>query len=133
MGLSDLANQLYELREKKSELKAETNSVEKEIAVIEAEMLEEMAHEGLQRFDIKGTASFYIATRKFYKISDRESLIDFIHDQGDTDLLTVQHQTLNGYAKEMYARKEAEGDADFEMPGVSFTTKTQVRVRKSKN
>jgi len=133
MGLSDLAIQLFDLREKKSELKADINDIQKEMDQLEVEMLEEMSHEGLQRFDIAGTASFYIATRKFYKLSDRETLIDFIHDQGDTDLLTVQHQTLNAYAKEIYARKEAEGDKKFVMPGVSFTSKTQIRVRKSNN
>jgi hypothetical protein len=59
--------------------------------------------------------------------------MDFIHEEGDVDLLTVNHHTLNAYAKEMYARKEQEGVADFNMPGIEFTTKTQIRVRKARS
>jgi len=132
-SLSDLASKVHELRERKAEVKNSLNDVQGELDTAEEELLEEMMHEGMQRLDLQSIGSFHIATRKFYKIADREALIDFIHDQGDVDLLTVNHHTLNAYAKEMYARKEQEGIEDFEMPGIDFTTKTQIRVRKARN
>jgi hypothetical protein len=132
-SLAELANQLFELRSEKSRLAAEGKDVQKKLDEVEAEMLEEMCQEGMSRLDIQGTGSFFMATRKFYKIADRELLMDFIHEQDDTDILTVQHQTLNAYAKEMQERKEAQGESDFEIPGVSFITKTQIRVRKARS
>jgi hypothetical protein len=132
-SLSDLANKLYEIRERKTALNTSLKEVQVELDAAEAELLEEMMHEGMNRLDISGKGSFHIANRKFFKIEDREAFVDFIHEQGDVDLLTVNHQTLNAYAKETYARKEAEGDEDFNMPGIGYTTRTQIRVRKARN
>jgi len=131
-SLSELATKLYELRERKTEINNTLKEVQRDLDVAEQELLEEMMHEGMNRLDIQDKGSFHIANRKFFKISDREALIDFIHEQGDVDLLTVNHQTLNAYAKEMYSRKEAEGDEDFNMPGIDYITKTQIRVRKTR-
>ncbi len=130
-SLSELANKLYDLRERRAEIKAQEKEVATELAAVEEELLEEMMHEEMSRLDISGRASFHIATRRFFKIADREALVDFLHEQGDVDLLTVNHQTLNAYAKETFARKEAEGVDDFDMPGVEYTTKTQIRVKKA--
>lgn len=128
--LADLANKFYELRLEKNKLSDLLKEVQKTLSSVETEMLEELSHEGMDRIDLKGKGSFFISNRKFFKITDRESFIDFIHDQGDTDLLTVQHQTLNAYAKEIYARKNAEGDAEFEIPGIIATEKPGIRMRK---
>ena len=128
--LSELATKLYGLRERKTEANATLKEIQSDIDLTEQELLEEMMHQDLSRFDLQDTGSFHIANRRFFQIADREALIDFIHEQGDVDLLTVNHQTLNAYAKETYARKEADGDESFEMPGISYVTKTQIRVRK---
>lgn len=127
--LTDLASKFYELRQEKDALAFSLKEVAKKLDVVERDMLEEMSHEGMSRLDIKGKGSFFTSTRKFYKISDRDSFMDFIHDQGDTDLLTVQHQTLNAYAEEVYAKKEAEGVEDFNIPGVEFTEKVKIRMK----
>ena len=131
-SLSDLATKLFELRERKAEVNNTLKDIQGELETTEQELLEEMGHEGMNRLDLQDMGSFHIATRKFYKIADRDLLMDFIHEQGDVDLLTVNHHTLNAYAKETYDRKEQEGDEDFSMPGVEFTTKTQIRVRKAR-
>lgn len=130
MSLSELATQLYNIRERKNELTNTLKEVQGKLDQIESEMLEEMAQEGLNRVDVNGIGSFFIASRRFYKVANKEALLDFVYDQGDTDLLSIQHQTLNAYAKEIYARKEAEGIEDYVMPGVVFTSKAQIRVRK---
>tara|TARA_B100001109_G_C18650485_1_gene374839 strand:- start:101 stop:505 length:405 start_codon:yes stop_codon:yes gene_type:complete len=129
-SLSELATRLKELRDRKTELKNQTKEVQTQLDAVEAELLEEMSHEGMHRLDLSDVGSFHIASRKFYKIADREALMDFLHEQGDVDLLTVNHQTLNAYAKEIAARKEEQGVENFVVPGVEFTERTQIRVRK---
>ena len=104
-SLSELATRLKELRDRKTELKNQTKEVQTQLDAVEAELLEEMSHEGMHRLDLSDVGSFHIASRKFYKIADREALMDFLHEQGDVDLLTVNHQTLNAYAKEIAARR----------------------------
>jgi len=133
MSLSALANKFYELREKKTELNNQVKDLQTELNAVEQDLFEEMGHEGMSRIDVQGKGSFYIANRRFYKINDRDVLMDFLHEQGDTDILTVQHQTLNAYAKEICTRKEAEGITDYIIPGVEYTTKTHIRIRKSRN
>jgi hypothetical protein len=129
--LSDLANQFHTLRLEKDSLGVTLKEVQKKLDAVERELLEEMGHEGLNRVDLKGKGSFFITTRKFFKVSNRDTFIDFIHEQGDTDLLTVQHQTLQAYAKELCARKNAEGVDDFLLPGVEFTEKTTIKMKKT--
>lgn len=132
-SLSKLAQQIFDLREKKSEITNSLNTVKKELEEIEQEMLEELAEEGMNRIDLAGKASFFIATRKFYRIDNRDDFMRFLEEQGDEDILTVQHQTLNAYAKEIATRKEADGDDEFEIPGLVFHAKSQIRVKKLKN
>jgi len=131
--LTDLAAKFYELRQEKDSLTFTLKEVSKKLDTIENEMLEEMGHEGLCRLDVKGKGSFFTSSRKFYKIIDRDAFMDFIHDQGDTDLLSVQHNTLNAYADEIYTRKVAEGNKNFVLPGVEFFEKVKIRMRKLGN
>lgn len=131
--LTELAIKFYDLRQEKNALSAKIKEIGETLGVIEKAMLEELAHEGMDRFDIKGKGSFFTSNRRFYKIVSKEPFIDFIHEQGDTDLLSVMYQTLNAYSKELYARKEAEGIKDFTIPGVEFTEKPSIKMRKLGN
>jgi hypothetical protein len=128
--VTQLAKEIYDLRTQESELSEQLKNLKKKLDGVEESLITEMTHEELQRVDLAGKASFHIANKKFFKIANRDELIQFLHDNGDEDLLTVNHQTLNAYAKEMLERKEAEGITDFEMPGVSFIQKPEIRVRK---
>lgn len=128
--ITQLAKEIFDLRSQESELSEQLKNLKKKLDGVEENLITEMTHEELQRVDLAGKASFHIANKKFFKIANRDELIQFLHDNGDEDLLTVNHQTLNAYAKEMLERKEAEGISDFEMPGVSFIQKPEIRVRK---
>jgi len=128
--ITQLAKEIFDLRTQESELSEQLKNLKKKLDGVEESLITEMTHEELQRVDLAGKASFHIAIKKFFKIANRDELIQFLHDNGDEDLLTVNHQTLNAYAKEMLERKEAEGISDFEMPGVSFIAKSEIRVRK---
>jgi len=129
-SIATLATKLSELRKEKSALTTDMKVLAKKIESVEEDLLEEFTHAGINRIDIKGLGSFFTATRRFFKVADRESLVDFLHEQGDVDIMSVQHQTLNAYCKEVLAQKEAKGLDDFEIPGVTFVSKTQIRVRK---
>lgn len=132
--LVDLATKISDLRDKKGNLTAQLKEVSQQLEVAEQEMLDYLIEEGMDRVDVAGKGTFFISNKRFFKIADREAFLDFLHEQGDTDLLTVQHQTLNAYAKEILAKKEAEGksadDEDFNIPGLEFITKTEIRVKK---
>lgn len=128
--ITQIAKELYELRTEESQLSEQLKLLKKKIDSVEEKLISEMVHEELQRVDLAGKASFHIATKHFYKIADRQQLLDFLHDNGDEDIITVNHNTLNAYAKEMRERKAASGDEEFEIPGVSFVSKTEIRVRK---
>lgn len=128
--ITQLAKEIYDLRTQESELSEQLKNLKKKLDGVEESLITEMTHEELQRVDLAGKASFHIANKKFFKIANRDELVQFLHNNGDEDLLTVNHQTLNAYAKEMLERKEAEGITDFEMPGVSFIQKAEIRVRK---
>ena len=129
--ITTLAKEIYDLRSQESELSEQVKNLKKKLDLLEEELITEMTHEELQRVDLAGKASFHIATKKFFKIANRDELLAFLHENGDEDLLTVNYQTLNGYAKEMLERKDAEGISDFEIPGVTFIQKPEIRVRKA--
>ena len=128
--ITQLAKEMFELRSQESEAAEHLKNLKKKLDVLEEQLITEMVHEELQRVDLAGKASFHIANKKFFKIANRDDLIQFLHENGNEDLLTVNHQTLNAYAKETLERKDAEGITDFEIPGVSFIQKAEIRIRK---
>ena len=131
--LTQLAKEIYDLRTEESTYSEKVKALKKKLDGLEDQLITEMNHEEMNRFDWAGKASFHISSRKFFKIENRDDLIAFLQENGDEDLLTVNHQTLNAYAKEMLERKEAEGISDFELPGVSFIQKPEIRVKKVSN
>lgn len=131
MSLKDLAENFYKLRTQKEELAEQLKDVQGRLDLAEENLIEELGHEGMNRVDLDGMGSFQIATRKFFKIQNRDELIEFLHEQGDADILSVNHNTLNAYAKEMLERKAAQGESDFDIPGVTYTTTSQIRLRKA--
>lgn len=125
--ITKIAQKLHTLRQKKEEIQDTLKLVQKELDQVESELISDLQQAGLNRVDVDGIGSFSLATRRFYKITDREAIYQFLVDRDSTDLLTVNHQTLNAYIKEL---KNQEGE-DFDVPGVDFTSDVQIRVRKA--
>jgi len=128
-SIAEIATKYHEIRQEKLKLDSDLREVKQRLQQAESELLEEFNHAGLSRVDLPEKGSFFIANRKFYKIADKDSFMEFIRQNGDTDLLTVQHQTLNAYAKEQYESATQSGNEEFDIPGLSFITKTNIRVR----
>jgi len=128
-SISEVATKYHEIRQEKLRLDSDLREVKQRLQQAENELLDEFSHAGLSRVDLPDKGSFFIANRRFYKISNKDSFMSFIRQNGDTDLLTVQHQTLNAYAKEKYESAEQVGNNEFDIPGLSYITKTNIRVR----
>jgi len=129
-SIADIARKMSEFKANIDELNAQVKNNKEQYTALEEELIEELGHVGINRFDLQGVGSFHIHTRKFYKLSDRDSFKEFLHDQGDEDILTVPHQTLNAYIKEKISQAEERGDDVFDVPGTEFTTKSSIRLRK---
>ncbi|RJR13782.1 hypothetical protein C4588_00660 [Candidatus Parcubacteria bacterium] len=128
--LTTLAKEIYSLRQEEDELTEKLKALKKKLDGLEAQLMTEMLNEELSKFDLAGKASFSISTRRFFKIENKDELKDYLHENGHEDLLTVPHQTLNAYAKDLFERKEAAGISDFKLPGVEYVEKSAIRLRK---
>src|SRR5689334_4590203 len=109
--VTELAKKFHELRLKKDDLKDALSTLQKELDQVETSLVEDLQQSGMSRVDLDDIGSFSLATRSFYKVEDREKLFQFLQERDSTDLLSVNHNTLNGYVKSL---KESEGD-DFEV------------------
>ena len=133
MTLVDNAKKLHELKTKKEELQANLSELEKQLKSVESDLVSTLQEQGMNRVDVAGIGSFSLTTRRFFQIENRDELIDFLHKNGDEDLLTVNHNTLNSYAKELKERALQKGDEEFVIPGTKEFVQTKIQVRKGKN
>lgn len=125
--VSDIAKKIYELRNQKDNLSDSLKDLQSKLDQAENELVEALQHSGLSRVDVDGVGSFTLAVRKFFKVVDREALHHFLQENDSTDILSVNHNTLNAYIKE---QKSKNGE-DFEIPGTSFIAETQIRMRRA--
>lgn len=128
MALSELAEKFYNLRQERDKIEENLKEINNSLSNVERDMLEEFGHQGLTRVDVRDKGTFSVATRKFFKAEDKDELMKFLQSEGATDLLSVNHQTLNAWAKEL---KDRYGE-DFQIPGVGETSHSQIRMTKAK-
>jgi hypothetical protein len=133
MELPELAQKMKDQKTKIDELNFQVKAEKAIMSSLEEDMLEQLSHLGVSRLDMENIGTFYIHTRKFYKIEDKDALFEFISDQNDDDILTVQHQTLNAYVKEKVLQAEERGDEEFAVPGTTYHATNSVRIRKISN
>jgi len=129
MSLSKLAEEFYRLRSEKDTVEDHLKIIDTQLKSLEEQMVEAFGEQGLNRIDLADKGSFTLTSRTFYSASDRQALLAFLHEQDATDLLSVNHNTLNGYVKEL---KERNGE-DFEVPGVKSFTKSAIRLTRPRN
>jgi len=128
--LSIMAKEIYDLRQEKDKINSQLSELNKKLDAAEKRLIEEMQHEDLTRVDLAGCASFTIATSRRFKIADRDAFMKHIHENELDDMLTVNHHTLNAYAKELLEQKEASGEKDYKIPGLGWYSEPAIRVRK---
>lgn len=119
---------LYELSQKKEEAKEQLRQVSSSYDKLEAELLGMMEANELDRFDIP-ECMVLRGSRTSWKTpktpGERESFFSYLKQQGVYEnMITVNSQTLNAWAKEEEAAAVSRGDLAFEIPGLGQPTTT---------
>lgn len=125
-----LADQLKELRDRKSELDFEIKELNEHIEDTERELIEEMTTEEIETFKRNGVM-FVLVKKEFPSaVPERKAeLYDVMKEQGFEHLFTINAQTLSATLKEL---KSNNGEALPEwLDGLVQTTeKASIQVRK---
>lgn len=102
-----LADQLKELRDRKSELDFEIKELNEHIENTERELIEEMTTEEIETFKRNGVM-FVLVKKEFPSaVPERKAeLYDVMKEQGFEHLFTINAQTLSATLKELKANND---------------------------
>jgi len=80
---------------------------------------------------IRTERRFFTVPKEYEK---RHMFFDYLKDRGEFDaLITVNHQTLNGWASRLVDEEREQGNTDFKVPGLAEpTVQTTVSLRGKK-
>ena len=125
-----LADQLKELRDRKSELDFEIKELNEHIEDTERELIEEMTTEEIETFKRNGVM-FVLVKKEFPSaVPERKAeLYDAMKEQGFEHLFTINAQTLSATLKELKANND-EALPKWLDGLVQTTEKASIQVRK---
>jgi uncharacterized protein YdhG (YjbR/CyaY superfamily) len=125
-----LADQLKELRDRKSELDFEIKELNEHIDDTERELIEEMTTEEIETFKRNGVM-FVLVKKEFPSaVPERKAeLYDVMKEQGFEHLFTINAQTLSATLKELKANND-EMLPEWLEGLVKTTEKASIQVRK---
>lgn len=121
--IEHLCQTYSELRSRKDELSKTLSGLEDEISAVSSKIIESLDSSGKERWDINGVGTISVVHRFTYKVpktpDQKEQFFGFLKEKGIfEDLISVNSQTLNAFAKrEMELAKES-GATDFSIPGL---------------
>lgn len=126
MKMSDLVAKYIELRDKKSEFKAEYDAkvgrIDEALDKIEAKLLEVFDTAGMDSVKTEsGTA--YVSTRTAASVADREAFMEFVRTNDEWPLLEIRASKA---AVEQY--KDVHEDLP---PGINWRSERVVNIRRS--
>ena len=128
--LKACAEAIFAAKNQKEEIEKELSSVNESIRTLENRCLEYLSALGLESF--KSTSGTVTSSQRVaYTVpktdTDRESFFNYLREKGVFDgLVTVNYQTLNGWAKKEYEAAKEAGDLFFSIPGLGAPTITPV-------
>jgi hypothetical protein len=136
--LDDLNLAIFQQREKIEQMEAAVKEENKLLQRMEAKLVAYLKELGRDKYQSPyGTVS--ITERYTYKLpasdEDRAKFFEYLKGLGVFDrLITVNHQTLNSFAKEQQKIAEEEGRGfDFSIPGIGAPSLYEtLNIRKSK-
>lgn len=125
-----LADQLKELRDRKSEIDFEIKELNEHIEDTERELIEEMTTEEIETFKRNGVM-FVLVKKEFPSaVPERKAeLYDVMKEQGFEHLFTINAQTLSATLKELKANND-EMLPEWLNGLVKTTEKASIQVRK---
>lgn len=136
-GLDQLCVELSALKGKIDELKNEKTALEQSYSELSEQIIAHLTAHKKDKYDTP-VGSFGISRRFTYKTpktpEEREAFFGYLKSQGTfDDLITVNSQTLNAYAKRELETAQEEGRSDFEIPGLGEPTLFErITIRKNK-
>ena len=119
VDLSDTRRKIDDIKNEKSALEQDYKELSEQIIVHLAALNKDKHHTAF------GTIS--VSKRLTYKVpkspEDREAFFDYLKAKGIfEDLITVNSQTLNGFAKQELESAQLEGATEFNIPGLGDPT-----------
>lgn len=130
--LLELAEQYKKFRETKSELEVRIKELNKNIAEVEALLIEDMLNNEVPSFKHEGS-TYSLVTREYIRpdAERKQELWEKMKEQGFEHLFSINSQTLQATIKELKAENEDE------MPNwleelVKATEKNSIRLSKTR-
>ena len=135
--LDQLCMDLADLREKIDDVKNTKSALEQEYEELSQKIVSYLNAHQKDKYDTP-LGTFSIRRRLTYATpktpEEREAFFGYLKKQGVfDDLITVNSQTLNAYAKRELETAKEEGRTDFEIPGLgdpNLYEKIQIRRKK---
>jgi hypothetical protein len=133
----ELCRSLYETWEKYEKQKQIATDIFHAYEELEAEVLQKMEDDGLEKFHVPGCGTVGIMNKFTVSLpkepGKREAFFEFLKQKKVfNDLITVNHNTLNSFYKaEMNAAIE-QGAVDFQVPGLDEPKHSKSLVLRSK-
>jgi len=128
--LNQLVTDLFELRARKDKLDEELKEMSAQVKSYEGKIIEYLDDLKLESF--KGTAGTVSPYQKAaYTVpktpEEREKFFQYLKDQGIFDsMITVNYNTMNGWAEKEYEAAKERGDIFFSIPGLGAPTITKI-------
>lgn len=122
-GLQDYANILMHRKAEKARLEEKIKEQNLCIEAVSQLLLEGFEEAGMSKAQYPEVGTVYLQDEPYTSTEDKERLLGWVRDQ-HPEMLTVQWQTLNAWAKECLVQGQ-----DLP-PGVKVYLKTSVKLRK---
>ncbi len=115
-----------ELRAKKTELKEELKTLEKEMGELNKEATEYFEMNDMDKISIANLGTFYVNREVYPNVDDLVQCKNWLIDKGDLEMLL----TFNKSKFKAYYKERLENDQALP-PGVTNFVKTEIRMRKA--
>lgn len=122
--LDKLAEEIAELKTKKTEYESLKNSIGAELEKKQQQLIERLVEINKTSWELKDVGSFSIVRDNRFKIADRDKLVEFCLSNDEKHLLSVNHQTLNAWANQQKGLVPEAAGLDYQVHNkISFRRK----------
>ena len=99
---ASLAERWWVLQERRQEAKAVEKEITDELAVLESQLIDRLAAEGIPALRIAAGVTIYTRTEQWVKARDGDQAraVEWLESKGMDDLLSVQHMKVRSYFRE---------------------------------
>lgn len=130
--LDTLCEEFIKLKEAKEKAEAEVEKIAAQLKVAQTALI--AMFEKLDKDEYSGAfGKLKIAQREYYKMQDKEVVMNWLKETGDyDDLVTVNAQTFSSHVKGILEERRAAGDFAWLPPGVVDSTSDYKHLKLTK-